>query len=79
LSIACCDSSIFPTLIREPAHPLPKAIEIATKYPAFSIQLEGAAAFTLIYLEGKERVISDNTISIIEKSADRLVTLSHPE
>jgi hypothetical protein len=80
LSVACFDFSIFPTLIRKPAHPPPRTVEIAAKYPTFAsfIKHESAAVFTLFYCERKERLISD-AIMIILKSANRLVALIHPE
>jgi hypothetical protein len=80
LSVTCFDFSIFPTLIRKPAHPPPRAIEIAAKYPTFAsfIQHESAAAFTLFYSEREERLISDD-IMILLKSANRLLALIHPK
>jgi hypothetical protein len=79
LSITCFYGSKCPTLVREQAHPLPRTIEVAAKYPTIAsfIQLEGAAAFTLVYLEVKERLISDD-VSIMKESADLLLALSRP-
>jgi hypothetical protein len=56
LSITSFYGSKCPTLVREPANPLPRTIEITAKHPTIAsfIQLEGAAAFTLIYLKGKK-------------------------
>jgi hypothetical protein len=48
LPMTCMNHSTTPTFIWEPAHPSPKTIDIAAKYPAIFMQLEGKAAFTLI-------------------------------
>jgi hypothetical protein len=51
LSRARQDDSIIATFMWQPAHPPPRAVKIAAKYPTFArlTQLEDTAAFTLLY------------------------------